>query len=130
MGQSQCPICYTPLEVRDVAPCMICGGWPEMIHEFGPSSEIREWRLPSGQVLALCRGCELEEFMVPGGWGFRLGLGDTRFPINALQLVRILLSPTLGKDKFCPHCNLRLSFLEVIASSAPAADASYPPRIP
>jgi hypothetical protein len=109
---------------------MICGGWPEMIERFSPSAEIREWRLPGGQLLTLCRTCELEEFMVPGGWGFKLGLGKGRLPFDDLQLVHQLSSATLGKDKFCPQCNLRLSFLEVFASSKPTANISGRQTLP
>jgi hypothetical protein len=117
MRESQCPVCYTPLEVRTVTPCYICGGWPEMLARFDASAELCAWRLPSGESLILCRQCQLEEFLVPGGWGYRIGLPASRFPLNALQLVRTQLSPALGKDKFCPKCNLRLAFLEVVASS-------------
>src|SRR5437016_5765862 len=86
VGSPQCPVCYTPLEVRDVTPCFICGGWPEALARFDPGAAFTEFRLPRGRVLALCRDCELEEFMVPGGWGDRLAL-DEKLPINALQRV-------------------------------------------
>jgi hypothetical protein len=65
--------------------------------------------------MTLCRVCELEEFMVPGGWGFRLGLGAGPLPINALQLVRVLPAPGIGKDMVCPQCNLRLVFLRIVS---------------
>jgi hypothetical protein len=55
----------------------------------------------------------LEEFMVPGGWGYRLVPGE-RLPVNALQRVRAIEAPHLGLDKFCPTCNLRLALAEVI----------------
>src|SRR5262245_34376890 len=116
MGQLQCPICYSPLETRDVSPCMICGGWPEISSRLDPNQEFREWRLPNDQTLVLCRGCELEEFMVDGGWGYRFGLGNVDLPINALHYVRRVPSSSLAKDKFCPHCNLRLAFLNVMES--------------
>jgi len=103
-----------PLEVRDVTPCVICGGWPERVEQFTPSANFVEWRLPSGQILDLCQACELEEFMVPGGWGCRLGLDATRLPINTLTVIRNLPQPTIAKDKFCPQCNLRLAFLEIV----------------
>jgi len=50
--------------------------------------------------------------MVDGGWGYRVGLG---LPVNALRYVR-RMPPSLAKDKFCPHCNLRLAFLKVMES--------------
>ena len=116
MAESQCPICHLPLEVRDVAPCSICGGCIQPPTEASLAAEYREWRLPGGQKLTLCDGCELEEFLVPGGWGYRMGLGGGQNPIGTLQFVRIVSSRTFGKDKFCTQCNLRLSFLKVVAA--------------
>jgi hypothetical protein len=97
VGQLQCPVCYTPLEVRDVTPCFVCGGWPEAIARFNLAAEFTEFRLPRGQTLLLCRPCALEEFLVPGGWGYRLA-PDEKFPFNALQPVRSLPGPHLVKD--------------------------------
>lgn len=121
MAQSQCPVCYAPLEVRDVAPCFICGGWPGIAEKFTPASEYREWRMPGGQMIVLCSPCEVEEFMVPGGWGYRLRLTKRRLPVNELERVRLIEQPQLGRDKFCPSCNLRLSFLRIVADF-PRAD--------
>src|SRR5262249_53476872 len=109
--QSQCPVCYSPGEFRDVTPCFVCGGWPESVGRFDPSAEFTEFRLPGGPSIVLCRGCELEEFLVPGGWGYRLAPGE-KLPINGLRRVRSLPVPQqVGRDKFCPSCNLRLAFL-------------------
>ena len=114
MGQSQCPMCYSALEIRDVTPCYICGGRPESVAQFDFAVEFREFRLPDGQVIVMCWGCELGEFMVPGGWGYRIAFGEA-LPINALQWSRSLQASRLQKDKFCPACNLRLAFLDVVA---------------
>jgi hypothetical protein len=75
-----------------------------------------EFRLPDGQAIVLCRSCELEEFMVRGGWGYRLVPGG-KLPINALQRIPSLSPPQLGRDKFCSTCNLRLAFLAIIAEN-------------
>ena len=53
MGMPQCPVCYSPLEVRDVTPCYICGGWPESVARFDPAAAFTEYRLPNGQLLTL-----------------------------------------------------------------------------
>lgn len=116
VGRSQCPLCYSPLEVRDVTPCFACGGWAASVARFDPVATFVEYRLPSGHTLVLCRACELEEFMVPSGWGYRLALGE-KLPVNALQRVRIIEGPRVGRDKFCPACNLRLAFAEAVADS-------------
>ena len=125
MGQSQCPVCYSPLEVRDVTPCFVCGGWPESVARFDPAAAFTEFRLPGGRPLVLCRGCELEEFMVPGGWGYRLVPGE-KLPVNGLQRVRAVEPPQLGHDKFCPACNLRLAFAEVVAEQRHAEPGAAP----
>jgi hypothetical protein len=71
--------------------------------------------MPGGQMIVFCSPCEVEEFMVPGGWGYRLGLPTRRFPVNDLQRMRLIEQPQLGRDKFCPSCKLRLSFLKIVA---------------
>jgi hypothetical protein len=99
-----------------VTPCFVCGGWPESVERFDPAAGFVESVLPSGQTLVLCQGCRLEEFMAPAGWGYQLAPGEKR-PINALRWVRDIEGPQLGRDKFCPVCNVRLAFAEVIAEA-------------
>ncbi len=123
MGRSQCPVCYTPLEVRDVTPCFICGGWPAPVARFDPRAAFTEFQFPGGQSLVLCQGCELEEFMVPGGWGYWLAPGE-KLPVTAFQRVRAVESPQLRRDKFCPACNVRLAFAKAIAATQKQAEAS------
>jgi hypothetical protein len=128
MAVSQCPCCFTSLEVRDVTPCDVCGGWPESVTRFNPAAEYTEYRLPSGRTIVLCRACELEEFMVPGGWGYRLAPHEG-LPLNALQRVRSVESPRIGRDQFCPTCNIRLAFASVVAASPTHAEPlSLPQR--
>jgi hypothetical protein len=115
MNDAQCPVCYGPLEVREVTPCFICGGWPASVARFDPNSEFVEFRLPDGRLLTLCAGCRLEEFMVSGGWGYRLIPGET-LPVSALARVRDIKSPSLELDKYCKACNLRLAFAKVVSS--------------
>jgi hypothetical protein len=121
MGQAQCPVCYSPLEAREVTPCFICGGWPGSAARFDPAAAFTEFRLPAGRPLVLCRACELEECMVPGGWGYRLVPAE-KLPVNALQRVRVIEGPRLSRDQFCPACNLRLAFLEAVADNQAKAE--------
>jgi hypothetical protein len=114
VGTLQCPCCFSPLEVRDVTPCDVCGGWPESITRFNTLPVYSEYRFPSGHTVVLCQACVLEEFMVPSGWGYRLALGEG-LPINSLQRVRAIQSPRIRPDKFCETCNLRLSFAIIVA---------------
>jgi hypothetical protein len=116
MRRLYCPVCYSLLEVCEVTPCVICGSWPESVAKFEPSAKFTEFRLAAGKPFVLCQGCELEEFMVPGGWGYRL-VPDEKLPHNALQWVKNVESPQLGQDKRCPSCQLRLAFLEVVVAT-------------
>ena len=117
MRQSQCPVCYSQLETRDITPCYVCGGWPESVAKFDPSAEYCEFRLPTGATLVLCGDCILEEFMVPGGWGSLL-IPSEKLPLNSLQQVHAIKEPQIAVDKFCPSCNYRLAFLRVISQRA------------
>jgi hypothetical protein len=107
----QCPLCYTFLELRKVGPCYICVGDEELI----PKREdfFTEFRLPNGQLIVLCRRCQLEEFMVRGGWGYRL-IQNEKLPINGLHEVCNSISYSIGEDKYCPSCNFRLAFLKIV----------------
>ncbi|MEO2088700.1 MAG: hypothetical protein ABGY75_04265 [Gemmataceae bacterium] len=122
MARSHCPSCFTPLEARDTTPCFVCGGWLDSVVRFDATATYTEFRLPSGHTIILCRGCELEEFMVPGGWGYRLTPG-AGLPADALQRVRAVDAPRIGRDKFCPSCNLRLAFMSVLLHHPPDAPA-------
>jgi hypothetical protein len=115
MQRAHCPICYSLLEVRTVTPCFICGGWPDHVERFNPAKPLREYQLPSGLNIVLCSGCEVEEFMVEGGYGWQLELPTGRLPINYLSWVSDLSEPEVGLDKYCNQCNLRLAFLKILA---------------
>lgn len=125
MNPAQCPICFGPLEPRDVTPCHICGGRPESVAGFDPTATFTQFRLPSGHGVTLCRACELEEFMVPGGWGYRLVPRES-LPVKGLRRVRAIDSPQLVREKFCQACDLRLAFAEVVAEHGHAVSGAAP----
>jgi hypothetical protein len=121
MQRAQCPLCYSLLEVRAVTPCFICGGRPDHVERFNPAKPIREYQLPNGLNIVLCSGCEVEEFMVEGGYGWQLELPTSRLPINYLSWVSDLTEPKVGLDKYCNQCNLRLAFLKILAKRSSKA---------
>jgi hypothetical protein len=106
------------LEQQPVTPCFICGGWTERVQRFDPAKKYNEYSLPNGHNIVLCSGCEVEEFMVEGGWGYLLGLPSGRLPINFLSFVRELPQSEISFDKYCPQCRLRLAFLKLLAEAA------------
>src|SRR5690348_16755279 len=96
----QCPVCFGDLEVREVQPCYVCGGWAD-----APASKPARYFVlrDSGAPLTLCNICWLEEVLADqGDLKKRLGItGDNDLAITAEQ-------PTPKIDKFCPTCNRRL----------------------
>lgn len=110
MSAAQCPICFTPLEIRTVTPCFVCGANDE--HPL--MAKYQAFRLPNEELIVLCKGCQLEEFMVPGGWGFQM-FPEEQFPLDALSPIpeQVALEPST--DKYCPSCKLPYKFLRILA---------------
>jgi len=112
MSESHCPICYAPLEFRDVAPCWDCGANPGEIDHLANGrhtyAEVRVY----GAVIVLCDFCQLDFGSYAAGYfgqarRARLGQG--------LTLVRQISEPRVSKDKYCPNCARRLAFLRFLA---------------
>lgn len=113
MQETHCPLCHGELEVRDVAPCDECGAVPQEIEHFvAGKHSYAEYEVFAPLKLTLCNFCDVD-----------FGSSDPTFfglPRNArigyqfMRLVRPIEKPALGKDKFCPVCNLRLSFLRFV----------------
>jgi hypothetical protein len=113
MQESYCPLCYSELEVRDVAPCDECGAQPEELTHFAAGKHsFMEYEIFPPLKLTLCNFCDVD-----------FGSSDPTFfglPRNArigyqfMRALRRIEAPTLGKDKYCPACNRRLSFLRFV----------------
>lgn len=116
MQWTHCPSCTNLLETCETTPCYICGGWPERVRHFDSTQPFTEYELPNGTRLILCSGCLVEEFMVEGGYGWRLNLPRNRLPVNYLTQIREIAQPELALDKYCEHCHKRLAFLKVLAT--------------
>ena len=110
MPSEQCPICFSPLEVREVAPCDDCGAVPEEIEHFrqGKHTYQRIEVLP-GLELNLCDFCMLDFGSYdPTYFGLPRG---ARVGFERMRVVRDVVNPSAGKDKYCPECRRRLTFL-------------------
>jgi hypothetical protein len=115
MKHSNCPKCYSNLEVRDVGPCYVCGGWDGVADKFDPDYEHNEYELDSGETIILCKGCWLEEMLALQG---EL-VSDLKLPLNrgcasGYRIARSVSQPQVTKDKYCPSCNKRLALLKVM----------------
>jgi hypothetical protein len=115
MNESNCPVCYTPLEVRDVAPCFDCGAFEhEIEHALAGKHKYAEWLLLGEIKLVLCDFCRVDfySYSDPSYFGFP---SRQRFKIalDQLEFVRGVEVYT-RKDKYCPNCGSRLAWLEFV----------------
>jgi hypothetical protein len=115
MPLPQCPLCFGPLEVRDVAPCAECGGDPrELEHLREGRHTYQLLRVLDGVEMVLCNFCMVDF----GSWDptyFGLAPG-TRIGFEKMQFLRDVGASDRGKDEFCPACGHRLAFLREVAA--------------
>lgn len=103
----QCPVCFCELEVREIEPCYVCGGWPNI----PPSKPYRHFVIrDDGSPITLCNICWLEELLGDqGDIKQRLKIKDE------YDLVVVSDPPSPKADKYCPACNRRLALLKIMA---------------
>ena len=113
MQETHCPLCFEKLDVRDVAPCDDCGWSPSEIDHFHQGLHTyREYEVFPGLRLTLCDFCFTDFASYKPDF---FGLAPrTRLGPGKMTLVRTIDRPSLGQDKFCPRCGLRLSFLRFV----------------
>jgi len=98
MPDSHCPICYGPLEVRDVAPCWNCGHDPaELDHLKAGRHKFAELRLQDAYIV-LCDFCQLDFWSFDPAY---FGRNPEFRPGKNLILVRDVVNPAVAKDKYC-----------------------------
>ena len=111
----QCPLCYTPLEVRDVAPCCDCGAFPdELDHCRAGKHTYAEYEVFPGVRAVFCNFCDVD-FGSYDQTFFGLPRGK-RVDYGCMQFVR-KVAPVIGKDKYCPECRRRLAFLRFVVEA-------------
>ena len=113
MKITHCPICYEPLEVREVGPCVECGSIPREIDEARAGKHTyAEYRIFGELSLVLCNFCQVDFSSIdPTFFGLSRG---TRVGLESgWQFVRDV-QPVITNDKCCPKCGYRLPFLEFI----------------
>jgi|KBSMisStaDraftv2_1062788.scaffolds.fasta_scaffold50604_4 hypothetical protein len=114
MQATNCPICYEPLEVLDVSPCMDCGCLAtDLDHASAGKHTYAEYRIFGDLSLVLCDFCSVDFSSYDPTYfglqrGARIGPGE-----RAWQFVRDVPA-VIAKDKCCTHCNRRLKFLEFL----------------
>ena len=113
MNRDYCPLCHSPLEIRDVAPCMECGHRPEEIeHALTGQHTYTEQRIFGTLTLILCDFCEADfGSFYPEFFGLPW---NARTSFDKMDFVRSVDEVVIGKDKYCPECDYRLAFLEFV----------------
>lgn len=122
-----CPICSTELTERDVAPCFDCGHSESELGEFKRAEhEYNVFELWSHE-LVLCDFCDADfGSYFPEHWGLPPG----PLPEYPLHLIAPVQAPSISTDAYCPKCNHRLAFLNVLAAvrKQNAASQETPPK--
>ena len=116
MQATHCPICYTALESREVAPCWDCGHRPNELAECAAGEHTyHEFRAFASLPLILCDFCDADfgSYYASYFGGSASGLVG-----EVLELVREVAPDSQPHhDKFCSECEHRLSFLEFRAAA-------------
>lgn len=121
MSESHCPLCYTKLEVRDVAPCFDCGHSPKELEHLAEGRHTYEEVETLGARAVLCDFCQSDfSSYDPRYFGRPPG---TRLGRGYMQVLRTIDDPRPGRDKFCPQCRRRLAFLRFVAQARAVAAA-------
>jgi hypothetical protein len=117
--ETHCPVCYEKLEIVEVAPCDDCG-WREIeIQHFKEKKHIYAKFEVYGSKLILCNFCDVDfSSFHPSFWGFsakeKIGYGSKDFhKIEEIPYEKL----GIGKDKFCPFCYARLTFLRALVKT-------------
>lgn len=112
---THCPLCATELETIDVAPCAECGHLAQEIeHALAGKHSYAEMRVFGDLSVVLCDFCQVDfGSFHPEFFGLP---ANTNIGYQKMQFVREV-DTFIGKDKFCPHCQMRLAFLKFVAAA-------------
>jgi hypothetical protein len=113
MQETHCPLCFTALETREVAPCDDCG-WDssELEHFRERKHTYTEYVVFPGLNLTLCDFCAVDFGSYdPTFFGLPQA---SRIGFEKMTFVQQLQNPATRIDKFCPSCGHRLVFLRFV----------------
>ena len=117
MAHPNCPICFTTLEDRNVAPCWDCGHQEREIEDLvNEEHTFAEYRIFGDHQIVLCSFCDVD---FGSHYLSYFGFPETGKLVGAssLEYIRDLPKPWLPQiDKFCPACEHRLKFLSFRAA--------------
>jgi len=116
MSETNCPICFSDLEVADVTPCAECGNIPEEIeHTAAGIHTFAEMRIFGDLTLVLCNFCQVDfGSFHPEYFGLPRA---AVIGYEKMQFLRTVDDVRIGKDKVCPNCKYRLAFLRFVRAA-------------
>ena len=116
MNAEQCPLCFLPLEPREVAPCMDCGHDPEeLVHYAQGKHSYAEYRIFDSLSLILCDFCHVDFGSYDPAY---FGLPTSkRVGLEWMSFLRVVSPPGRSFDKYCPGCRRRLGFLKFVSAA-------------
>ena len=114
MAESYCRVCYSELEVRDVAPCFDCGDDPRELEELANGTHTYAEVLAFGVPIVLCDFCDADFSSYDPAY-FNRASGTT-LGLREFVFIRQVADPAPAKDKYCPTCHRRLAFLRFLAA--------------
>ncbi len=116
MNPEQCPICFTGMETREVAPCMDCGALPDELRHFHEGLHTyAEFRVFDSLRLILCNFCCVDFGSYQPEY---FGLPDSvRLSFGRMTLIQEVHPPEKTFDKVCPDCGKRLAFLRFVSEA-------------
>ncbi len=117
MAESHCPICYTALETRDVAPCYDCGHDPVELGHFAAGKHTYDEVALLGARAVLCDSCQVDFGSYDPTY---FGRPPGQHLGRDIHLIRRLDAPSALRDKFCPACQHRLAFVQFVQSARSA----------
>lgn len=116
MSPEQCPLCFSPLEAREVAPCMDCGHDPQELQHFAEGRHTyAEYCIFDSLSLVLCNFCQVDFGSYdPTYFGLP---ASARIGFQYMSFVRHVDPPQRTFDKVCLECHRRLSFLQFVSAA-------------
>ncbi len=113
MPETNCPVCFGPLETREMAPCYDCGENPEELEHFRQGDHTYAvYEIFPGLELTLCDFCS-DDFNAYNPEFFGLPR-HTKIDFNNLKMVCEVNQPSLRMGQACADCGLRLEFARFV----------------
>jgi hypothetical protein len=120
-----CPLCQSALEMREVTPCMDCGGHPrEREHTAQGLHSYERLRAFGRFEIVLCDFCRIDFGSYPN---YFFGLPSHQHTgYNSLESLGPYQGPKVVQDHFCNQCGYSLRFLQFVADARSYHKAAFP----